>query len=290
MRIFVSVAVVVAVMMVGYGLLASGDSGSDTESPDNAASEAAGIADDTSLMSILSLDDDEPESESDAEGPSARGLDDERCFPGDATGETELANRLIIVDPGHGGEDLGTVNNEFGVNESDLVLSISELLRDRLIANGADVCMTRISDTYITLRERAEFANEHEGDVFVSMHLNSLPDPSQNYTMTMWGNEAKDRFLAETLVPVLAEEMATPRQLNGDPNPMDPEVYRTESLDSAMLKNSQMPAVLVEASFLSNTWEAKAFIDGIENGTHWRERQVASAVHTGLEAFFESFE
>jgi N-acetylmuramoyl-L-alanine amidase len=289
MRVFVALAVVVAVTMVGYGLLASGGSDSDMESSSHAVGEADD-ADDIALMSILSHEDHEDDSEISVSGRSAQDLDGDRCFSGDSIGESVLSGRLIIVDPGHGGEDLGTVNTEFGLHESDFVLSISERLRDRLIASGADVCMTRITDTYITLRDRAAFANEHGGDVFVSMHLNSLPDPSHNYTMTMWGNEAKDRFLAETLVEVLAEEMASPRQLNGDPNPMDSEVYRIDSLDSTMLKNSQMPAVLVEASFLSNTWEAKAFVDGIENGTHWRERQIAAAVHTGLEEFFESFE
>jgi N-acetylmuramoyl-L-alanine amidase len=215
--------------------------------------------------------------------------DDPHCMSGDQSVETPLVGTTIIIDPGHGGEDLGTVNMAFELHESDIVLTISELLRDGLTASGANVCLTRVDDVYIELLERAEFANDRNGDAFVSVHLNSLPDPNESYTMTMWGNEAKDRFLAEKLLDSLVAELVEPATFNGEPNPMGSDSVWLDHLDSNMLRNAEMPAVLVEGTFLSATWEAQAFQSGIADGTHWREHQIASAIHEGLISYFAVF-
>lgn len=215
--------------------------------------------------------------------------DDDRCVSADPEAESVIRGLTVIVDPGHGGEDLGTVNEHFSITESELVLGISRLLRDRITELGAHACLTRDSDRNLALRQRAELANRWRGDVFVSIHLNHLSDPNEDYTMTMWGTEAKDRFLAETLLPVMAEALATPESYDGNPNPMSTEVVRLEDLDSSMLRSADMPAVLVEAAFLSNPWEARAFIDGIDDGTRWREHQIADALRDGLLAYFSAF-
>jgi N-acetylmuramoyl-L-alanine amidase len=223
-------------------------------------------------------------------GSNATNLDLQRCIPGESVENGPLQGRTIIIDPGHGGEDLGTVNNDFGLTESELVLPISERLAALIVSDGGNACLTRVDDSYIGLGARAEFANEQSGDAFISIHLNSLPNPEENYVMALWGNEAKDRYLAEKIIEPLRHEMATPSYRNGQPNPMNPDVYLLRGLDSNMLRNARMPAVIVEASFLSNTWEAQAFLDGIANGTHWRERQIAWAVHSGIVDYFDAFQ
>jgi len=210
---------------------------------------------------------------------------DERCARGDEGVESPLAGHTIILDPGHGGDDLGTVNLEFGLFESELTLSIAERLRDRLVAAGATVCLTRIEDINVPLQERARFANAQGGDAFVSIHLNQYEDPQIDYTMTMWGEEQKDRRLAEVLLEELAAELSTPKSYAGAPNPISRETARHEPLDSSLLRLPEMPAVLVEAIFLSNPWEARAFAEGQADGTHWREEQIARAVEAGLRRY-----
>ncbi len=286
MRLFVTISVGLALIMIGYGVMAS--RGGDDAGSGGSDAEQAGIVN----MAV-----DQPDAvptmpigSGESAAADSTDFDGEYCVEGDPNADTSLAGKMIIVDPGHGGEDLGTVNTQFDLTESELVLPISRKLRDRLVSSGADVCLTRVDDTYTGLGARSEFANEHDGDAFVSIHLNSLPDPDTNYTMTIWGNEAKDRFLADTLIKPLREGMAEPEQLNGEPNPMSPDLYWVDQLDSNMLKSAQMPAVIVEGSFLSATWEARAFLDGREDGTHWREQQIADLVHEGLNDFFDAFE
>ena len=288
MRTFVGIGAILALLLVGYALYANGTSSSDDHDSDIGIIEStSGSISPAPTMPIEATNGAITDDVSDQGGPDSS---DQRCFEAASADDSALAGKTIIVDPGHGGEDLGTVNNQFGLHESDLVLSISEYLRDMLTASGANVCMTRVQDTYIELAARADFANEQNGDALVSIHLNSLPDPSESYTMTMWGNEAKDRFLAETMLDVLRYEMAIPQYHNNEPNPTNPDVYILESLDSHMLKSADMPAVLVEATFLSAAWEAQAFQDGIDDGSHWREVQIAEAVHTGLTEYYEAFQ
>lgn len=287
MRVFVVVSVVIALGMITVGLLANRGQNESLRSESGALSGSSSNQD-------VTADSEHEEVARVTESPVALdddlALSDERCFAGDRTGESPVSGKMIVVDPGHGGEDLGTVNNAFGFNETDFVLRISIDLKDRLVDSGADVCLTRVEDDFIELIDRAEFANEMGGDAFLSIHLNSLPDPSQNYAMTMWGDEAKDRFLAETMLEPLRYKLATPQFHFGEPNPMNPEVYRLEDLDSSMLRSAEMPATLVEASFLSNTWEAQAFASGLDDGTRWRELQIADVLHEGVVNFFDAFE
>lgn len=289
MRVFIGMVAVVSLALVGYGLYSSNVADSDTDefARQAASTQLTEQADNPAPTTPA----DSPDALEIVDDPNAQsGSADERCVAGVRDSDSSVAGQTIIVDPGHGGEDLGTVNNRFGLHETDFVLNISHHLKELLVADGANVCMTRIEDVYIELVERAHFANEHDGDAFVSVHLNSLPDPSENYTMAMWGTEAKDRFLAEQLIEVLRHEMAIPEYHNSEPNPMNPEVYRLAPLDSRMLKTAEMPAVLIEAAFLSNHWEAQVFLDGVNDGSRWREVQIAEALHTGLENYFAAFE
>jgi N-acetylmuramoyl-L-alanine amidase len=79
----------------------------------------------------------------------------------------------IVLDPGHGGHDLGTIGPG-GLFEKDLVLSIARRLQKMLRENlGAEVVLTRSDDTFISLEERTEIANQHHADLFISIHANS---------------------------------------------------------------------------------------------------------------------
>ncbi len=284
MRVFLAVSALIAFAMISYGLMSSNDNGDS--SPD-----VAGTVEPTE-ESVSENPDDDSDTPVTPEPAERNDFDDsdERCFAGDAAIDSVLAGRTIILDPGHGGEDLGTVNQSFDLHESEVVLRISSDLRDRLVDDGANVCLTRIDDYFVELVERAEFANDMGGDAFLSLHLNSLPDPTQNYSMTMWGTESKDRFLSEKILERLRFRMATPEYYLSEPNPMSPDVFRLEDLDSTMLRTAEMPATLIEASFLSNNWEAQAITSGLEDGSRWRELQIARTVHLGLEDFFAAFQ
>ncbi len=111
-----------------------------------------------------------------------------------ANGERSLTRVLglkigkIVIDPGHGGHDTGTIGPN-GLEEKDLVLDVSrrlgKLLQTRL---GAEVIYTRKDDTFIPLETRTAIANEEGADLFVSVHANSSHDPDARGVETYYLN------------------------------------------------------------------------------------------------------
>lgn len=88
----------------------------------------------------------------------------------------EVANRTVMLDAGHGGRDPGAPN-AFGPAEKIVVMDITDQVRKMLEARGVRVLMTRDGDTYPTLDERVEMANEAEPELFISIHADSAPAP-----------------------------------------------------------------------------------------------------------------
>lgn len=83
--------------------------------------------------------------------------------------------KTIVIDAGHGGRDPGAIG-PFGLQEKDVTLDIAVRLRDRLTRReGYRILMTRDDDTFLSLKERVEFSNEQHADLFLSIHINSLP-------------------------------------------------------------------------------------------------------------------
>jgi N-acetylmuramoyl-L-alanine amidase len=111
-----------------------------------------------------------------------------------ASGERSLTRALglkigkIVIDPGHGGHDTGTIGPN-GLEEKDLVLDVSrrlgKLLQSRL---GAEVIYTRKDDTFIPLETRTAIANQEGADLFVSVHANSSHDPDARGVETYYLN------------------------------------------------------------------------------------------------------
>jgi N-acetylmuramoyl-L-alanine amidase len=85
----------------------------------------------------------------------------------------DLSVRRVILDAGHGGDNLGTSSAD-GVNEKDVTLDIAERVRQLIVQRGFEAVMTRTADETRSLLERAATANDRHGDIFVSIHLNSL--------------------------------------------------------------------------------------------------------------------
>ncbi len=111
-----------------------------------------------------------------------------------AAGDRSLIRALglkigkIVIDPGHGGHDTGTIGPH-GLLEKDLVLDVSKRL-DKLLETrlGAEVVMTRDDDTFIPLEQRTAIANEEHADLFISVHANSSHDPDARGIETYYLN------------------------------------------------------------------------------------------------------
>ena len=110
-----------------------------------------------------------------------------------------LKFRRVVIDPGHGGHDNGTIG-EGGVKEKDVALAIAKKLRSVLTDQGLEVVLTRETDRFVRLEERTRIANAARGDLFISVHCNSLPQRHirgiETYTLNLASNHYAIRLAA----------------------------------------------------------------------------------------------
>ncbi len=106
----------------------------------------------------------------------------------------DLHAQTIVIDPGHGGRDPGAVGHQ-GLTEKDVTLDIARRLRTKLLAAGYRVVLTRDSDSKIDLQDRVSFAKEQHADLFISLHVNSVPEEAGplNYVETYYFGPHTDR-------------------------------------------------------------------------------------------------
>lgn len=108
---------------------------------------------------------------------------------------------IIIIDPGHGGKDPGCIGKN-GTREKDVVLVVGRKLKTKLDEAGFKTFMTRTGDKYLKLAERAEFAENRKGDLFISLHANANPSRSVKgfsiYTLSEKASDEEAKKLAES--------------------------------------------------------------------------------------------
>jgi N-acetylmuramoyl-L-alanine amidase len=194
-----------------------------------------------------------------------------------------LGVRKIVIDPGHGGKDPGAM--AFGVKEKDVVLNVSQkmarILRKKF---NYEVVLTRSTDTYIPLEERTAIANTEKADLFVSIHVNAHPDKTIGGVETYFLNLATDAHAMR----VAARENATSTHNIGELQDILSNLMNNSKIDESarlaqfvqahlasglgtyqphdhgvkqapfyVLIGAEMPAVLVEISFITNPLEAE---------------------------------
>lgn len=176
---------------------------------------------------------------------------------------------LIVIDPGHGGEDPGKV----GVNdalEKDINLKIAEKLRDLLEEESIQIVMTR-EDDFVPesknedLKKRVELINEVNPDIVVCIHQNSFTDPSVAGPQVFYhGSSEISKRIAQTLQEELwLIDEENQRQIKGN------ESYY-------MLSQTEVPTVIVECGFLSNLEDAEKLV------TDDYQEQIAQAICSGI--------
>ena len=158
----------------------------------------------------------------------------------------------LCIDPGHGGSSTGATFN--GVKEKDITLLVCLCLAKILEAEGHDLILTRSTDEYVSLKDRANIANGFAADSFVSVHCNADPDPDADGMLEAKGEEIwiyensyHGRQFAEVLLPYV-DEIIPGHKSRGI----------KESAQMYVLRKTHMPAALVEIGFIDNVAESAA--------------------------------
>lgn len=220
---------------------------------------------------------------------------------------------VIAVDAGHGGDDPGAIGHN-GTREKDVVLAIARALAERIDAEpGMRALLTRDGDYFVPLRDRMRRARAHEADLFVSIHADSIRDPtvdgSSVYILSQRGAtseaarwlaerenasdliggvslEDKGDVLASVLLDVSqsaamrASETAAEhvlRRLNQVGEVRKPVVQQAGFM---VLKSPDIPSMLVETAYISNPTEEMR----LRGAAH--QARIAAAIHEGVRTYF----
>ncbi len=199
-------------------------------------------------------------------------------------------NRVIVIDPGHGGNNYGTVSVLDGRYEKEFTLDWAKRLKPLLETNGWQVFLTRTSDVYVTNFDRVAFAEARHADLFISLHFNAPGSSNakvgglETYCITPIGmpstltrgfadpwfeNLPNNNFDAQNLQ--LAVRVQNALRITG----LEDRGVRRSRFDT-VLRGQNRPAILVEGGYLSNPAEAKL----IESADY--RQKLAQAVANAL--------
>jgi N-acetylmuramoyl-L-alanine amidase len=179
-------------------------------------------------------------------GSPSEQREEERLRRGTGT----LAGRVVVLDPGHGGQDRGAQGH--GLVEADIVYDLATRIEGRLGALGVTTYLTRSADACPDDRSRAMLANEMDAELFISLHLDTVASEHASgsscvfYGATLPTREVRSA-VGERLADLICREVATRTDLvNG----------RTHPKSWELLRLTRMPAVRVEAGYVSSAGDA----------------------------------
>ena len=212
--------------------------------------------------------------------------------------------RTVVIDPGHGGGDIGARSGE-GLEEKELTLSVARRLRSIFETRlGLRVLLTREDDRDVTLERRTALANNNKADVFISLHVNASPRPVASGAavhVAAFDDEARSRVpQAPVRVPVFGGgnrdidvvpwDLAQIRHVGRSGElaaileerlqgrvPLDPSPARRVAFH--VLESANMPAVLIEMGFITNPEQAGQLASGSFQNT------FAQAIFDAVVAF-----
>lgn len=169
---------------------------------------------------------------------------------------------LVVIDAGHGGKDSGAIGIG-GVQEKQIVMTISQEVARILESQGIQVKMTRNSDYFVSLQGRSDMANRINADVFVSIHANSAGSnkPNVNGYETYYFQNGRD------LAAVIHRNVL--RRVNVN----DRKVRQARFY---VLRKSNMPSVLIETGFVTGQEDVAKLTNS------WFQKQMAQAIAAGI--------
>jgi N-acetylmuramoyl-L-alanine amidase len=185
---------------------------------------------------------------------------------------------LIVIDPGHGGRDVGTQSiSKPRYQEKSLNLVTAQFVRGFLLQLGYQVFMTRKDDVFVSLSKRAQMANEKKPELFVSIHYNSAPSAAaQGIEVFFYQSKDnkvrtfKSKQLAQSVLKhAVAQTKAKSRGVKHG--------------NYAVIRETTMPAVLIEGGFVTNEEE----LQKLKDPTYLKK--IAWGIVRGIEDYLKIF-
>ncbi len=190
-----------------------------------------------------------------------------------------IYKNIVVLDAGHGGKDVGALNSSIYEKELNLSIIYGEA-KQYFDSSDSEIkaYWTRIDDTYVSLADRAAFATEVEADLFVSLHMNSATSKTANGLEVLYAatnSYVMSELDSKTMADIFRE------QLMADLDMKDRGVKNRSNL--VVLKSNNVPAVLIELGFISNTSDFKKLSDPEF------QQAAAASIYEATKACFELY-
>ena len=221
--------------------------------------------------------------------------------------------KTIVIDPGHGGKDPGAVGRR-GTLEKRITLKVGLYLRDLIKKRlGKKVLMTRGRDVFVELEDRANFANKHDADLFISIHVNAHPkrrvkglelyhfgeasdqramevaarengfafDPKRVGVQYILADKLTDKMVEDSLELAWTTKGAMLTHLDGRYKIVD---HGVKTAPFYVLRFTTMPSILAEIGYISNSAEERRL------RTKAYQRHIAEGIYKGIKAYVDAVE
>ncbi len=177
-----------------------------------------------------------------------------------------LSGAVIVLDPGHGGEDTGALSNDELTEEKEVTLSTAEKVKSALEAAGATVYLTRTTDELVQLGDICTFSEEKEADVFISLHADSTEYANEATGITTYYYYGEEETLAQTI-----QESFTSL-------PLDSRGIAYGNYQ--VLRENLQPSILIEMGYMNNDNDLSELVSDSY------QEQLAESITTGLTNYF----
>lgn len=193
--------------------------------------------------------------------------------------EFPLLNKVIYIDPGHGGADPGTIYKD--IYEKDINLELCNKLKNKLESLGAIVYMTRYGDYDLSnnyavsrkksdLNNRAKIINNSKADIYISIHLNSISSSTWSGAQVFYDDvNEKNKEIAELMQNQLKEDLNTKRKVK-------------ELTNMLLNRKVIIPGILIEVGFLSNPNDRYLL------QKQYYQKKVINSITTGVLKYFKN--
>ncbi len=190
----------------------------------------------------------------------------------------EAYEKIIVVDAGHGGNDVGAYTKNMKYFEKDINLSIQKYLKKMLDKEDIKVYYTRLTDEKVYLNPRLDLANELEADMFISIHCNSSDYISAQGSEVLYSTISQDNMAikSDKLASILLDELVQVVELDKRGTVNGDDIY--------IIGNSKVPVALIEVGFISNK-EDLNFLKEKEN-----HKLIAEGIYNGILQAYEELE
>ncbi|HAG08411.1 MAG TPA: N-acetylmuramoyl-L-alanine amidase, partial [Desulfotomaculum sp.] len=184
---------------------------------------------------------------------------------------------LVVLDPGHGGNEPGAVGST-GLKEKDVNLDVAKKVKKILTSQNIKTELTREGDNYVDLYERSGMANNFGASVFVSIHMNAHENRGANGTSVFYYCYFNEQKKEEIVRQEKSKELANIVQQNLL-NLLGLKDRGVQQANFAVLRTTSMPAVLIEAAFISNYTEENLLAQ------EYFRQKIAQAIAQGITDF-----